>query len=93
MRENTNELNIDIDDLSTDDIVYLAEQYIHHDRNKRIFLKRYIRGMTYNKIADTELVDYNEIISIDQIKRVLKKYMLKIIKHIEVKNGHLRVVR
>ena len=85
--------DIDIDELSTDDIIYLAEQYIHHDRNRRIFLKRYIRGMTIQKIVDTEYEEEDEVISVDQTKRVLKKCMYTVLKHIEFNDGIIRVVR
>lgn len=82
-----------IDDLSTTDITYLAEEYIHHDRNRRIFYKKYLRGMTYREIADTEYLEENVVISEDQIANVLKENLDKVLKHVEIKDGTVRVAR
>lgn len=84
---------IDLDELSTTDITYLANEYIHHDRNRRIFLKRYIRGFTIQKIVDTEFDEENEIISIDQTKRILKKCMQSVLKHVSLIDGTVRVAK
>jgi len=82
---------LDIDELSSSDIIHLAEEYIHHDRNRRIFIKRYTRGMTIQKIVDSEFEEEKEIISIDQTKRVLKKSLEAVMKHVMFENGKLRV--
>lgn len=80
-------MEINIDDLRTSDIVLLADEYIHHERNRRIFINRYVHGHTIERLAESEDM------SVAQIKNILRKSMSKVIRHVEVKDNIVRVMR
>lgn len=80
-------MEINIDDLRTSDIVWLADEYIHHERNRRIFIDRYVHGHTIERLAESEDM------SVAQIKNILRKSMSKVIRHVEVKDNIVRVMR
>lgn len=44
--------------LSNDEIVHLAEQYIHHRVYRQMFIDRYCDGYTLNEIAERYQYEY-----------------------------------
>lgn len=80
-------MRINIDDLKTSDIVWLADEYVHHERNRRIFINRYAHGHTIERLAE------DEDMSVAQIKNICSKSMAKVICHVEAKDGVVKVMR
>lgn len=64
-------------DYSTSAICRAIDEWIHNDRNRKILKRRYIDGVTYEKIAEEfEL-------SVRQVKNIVYKSEFKIFKHLQ----------
>lgn len=62
--------------LSRDEIIHLAEQYIHHKRYREIFIDRYCDGLTFDELAEKHMFEYRHL------QGLMKECMSDVLKHI-----------
>ena len=55
----------------------IVGDYIHSERDRRIFLRKYEDDITLERIAE------EEELSVSQIKRILKKHYIEVFRHFE----------
>ena len=65
-----------LDDLSKDELVYLIDQYIHHERNRKIAYRRFIDGILFENLSE----EFD--LSPNQVKSICYKAEQTLIKHI-----------
>ena len=65
-----------LDDLSTDELTHLIDQYIHNERNRAILKRRLLDGIRFEPLAE----EFG--MSIPQIKTIVYKSEEKLFKHI-----------
>ena len=53
-----------------------VSEFIHNERDRRLFLKRYEDGATLEKLAE----DFE--LSVSQVKRIIKKHYYSVFRHI-----------
>lgn len=53
-----------------------VSEFIHNERDRRLFLKRYEDGFTLEKLAE----DFE--LSVSQVKRIIKKHYYPVFRHI-----------
>ena len=56
----------------------LIDEYIHHERNRKILKLRYLDGLTYEKIAEHPDVDLTP----NQVKNIVYKSQNVLLKHL-----------
>lgn len=54
-----------LDDYTNSQISYVIDEYIYHERNRMILKRRFIDGLTYEKIAE----EFD--MSVRQIKKIV----------------------
>ena len=62
---------------SNSEITRVINEYIHHERNRKILLRRYIDGITLEALAE----EFD--LSVKQIKNIIYKNEGVIFKHLE----------
>lgn len=62
--------------LSRDEIIHLAEQYIHNKRYRDIFIDRYCDGLTIDELSEVHQYEYR------YIQDLMKECMKDVLKHI-----------
>ena len=62
---------------SNSEITRVINEYIHHERNRKILLRRYIDGITLETLAE----EFD--LSVKQIKNIIYKNEGVIFKHLE----------
>lgn len=68
-------------DYSNSEVAEVIDEYIHHERNRKLLKRRYIDGITLESLAE------EFYISVRQVKNIIYKNENVIIKHIEKGNG------
>lgn len=63
--------------LSRDEIVHLAEQYIHNKRYREIFVDRYCEGTTFDELAEKYQYEYRHL------QYLMKECMSDVVLHLE----------
>lgn len=58
---------MNFDDLSRSDIEYLIDEWIHNERNRSILKRRFLDGITYERIAE----EFD--LSVRQVKNIVYK--------------------
>ena len=62
---------------SNSEITKVINEYIHHERNRRLLLRRYIDGITLEKLAE----EFD--LSVRQVKNIIYKNEDVILKHLD----------
>lgn len=55
----------------------IVGDFVHSERDRRIFLRKYEDDITLERIAE------EEELSVSQIKRILKKHYIEVFRHFE----------
>ena len=63
------------DDLSRSDIVFLIDEWIHNERDRKILKRRLLDGITYERLAE----EFD--LSVRQIKTIVYKSENRIFTH------------
>lgn len=63
------------DDLSRSDIVFLIDEWIHNERDRKILKRRLLDGITYERLAE----EFD--LSVRQIKTIVYKSENRIFNH------------
>lgn len=53
---------------SNSGIILIINEYVHSERDRKILIRRYVDGITYEKLAE----EFD--LSVAQIKRIIYKY-------------------
>lgn len=64
-----------LDDLSRSDIVFLIDEWIHNERDRKILKRRLLDGITYERLAE----EFD--LSVRQIKTIVYKSENRIFAH------------
>lgn len=59
---------------TNEQITYLINSYCHHERNRQILLRRFVDGITYEKLAE----EFS--LSVERVKRIVYTEGDKILK-------------
>ena len=57
----------------------IVAEYVHSERDRRVFLRRYADGLTLEKLAE------EHELSVAQVKRILKKHYYTVFRHFDSK--------
>lgn len=64
---------------STDEMSTIIDQYIHHERNRKILKLRYLDGLTYEKIAEHPEIDLTR----NQVRNIIYKSQAVLLRHLK----------
>ena len=64
---------------STDEMSTIIDQYIHHERNRKILKLRYLDGLTYEKIAARPEIDLTR----NQVRNIIYKSQAVLLRHLK----------
>lgn len=59
----------------------IVDDFIHSERDRRVFLKKYADNYTFERIAE------QEELSVSQVKRIIKKHYMTVFRRMEPKEN------